>query len=306
MRTRPSPFSPKLTFGSPRLKALSPRERRSKISVSAPLTQLFALVCFLLPLCAPAFAQGTPFVPDDFKFGRNEDKSTLRYCVDPRDPEWELAKEIGEDIVSALLLKPKQVVIQDQVVTSGWDALYRHFLADCDINFGFKLIPEGYPGWLALSRAYYNASYVLAVLDPNWKSLADMPVDKPIGTSIASSADFALIKYLEALPADRQWPRFPMGTPQATMKALLDGTVSAALVWGPAAWQVMQADSAYARVRFISPAPLAVTTLGVGAAMLSNDTFLRTSIDRAIASLAADGTIAKIIAAHHFPAEVPK
>jgi polar amino acid transport system substrate-binding protein len=253
-----------------------------------------------------ALAQGTPFVPDQEKFGRNEDKSTLRYCVDPRDPEWELAKEIGEDIVAALLLKSKQVVIQDQIVVSNWDTLYRHFLADCDIYFGFKLIPGGYPGWLALSRPYYNASYVLAVTDAGWKSLAEIPVDKPIGTAIASSADFALIKYLEALPAAKQWPRFPMGTPQAAMKALIDGTVSAALVWGPAAWALMQSDPAYAKVRFISPTPLAVTTLGVGAAMLADDTFLRSTIDRAIAALAADGTIAKIIAAHHFPAEVPK
>jgi polar amino acid transport system substrate-binding protein len=132
-------------------------------------------------------------------------------------------------------------------------------------------------------------------------------VDKPIGSAIGTSADFALIKYLQAIPADRQWPRFPMGSNEATLQALLKGTVSAALVWGPAAWALQQSDPAtYGGVRLISPAPLAVTTLGVGAAMLANETFLRTSVDQAIAALAADGTIGKILEAHHFPGEVPK
>jgi polar amino acid transport system substrate-binding protein len=179
-------------------------------------------------------------------------------------------------------------------------------LKDCDIYFGFKLIPGGYPAWLALSRPYYEASYVLGVEDPDWMSLADIPRDKPIGAAIGTTADFAFIAYLKAIPPRQRWPRFPMGNNEAALKALLKGTVAAALVWGPAAWALQQSDPSYANLRFIPPAPLPVSTLGVGAAMLANNTFLRANIDQAIVSLSADGTIQGILAEHHFPAAVSK
>jgi polar amino acid transport system substrate-binding protein len=255
-------------------------------------------------LSTNASGQETPFLPDDWQYGRHEDEGTLRYCVDPRDPEWEIAGDIGEAIAGALLLEPAPATVEDTIVVAGWDSLYRHLLTDCDLYFGFKLIPGAYPGWLALSRPYYEASYVLAVRDAQWGSLADIPPDRPIGSAIATTADFALIKYLEGLPGDRRWPRFPMGSNQAALEALHKGIVAAALVWGPAAWAVMRSDPVYADVRLISPAPLPVSTLGVGTVMLANETFLRTSVDDAIAALSADGTIEEILTEHGFPAAV--
>ena len=195
-------------------------------------------------------------------------------------------------------------MIEDKIVTAGWTTLYTHLLQDCDVYFGFKLIPSAYPGWLALSRPYYASTYVLAVTDPSWSSLADIPTDRPIAAAIATTADFNLIKYIESLPADHRWQRFPMGTNENALAALKAGTVAAALVWGPAVWALQQADPGYAGVRLISTDPLPVTTLGMGAAILSNQSFLRTSVDQAIAALAADGTIAAILEEHHFPAEV--
>jgi polar amino acid transport system substrate-binding protein len=265
---------------------------------------LVALALVAAAAAGGSRAQETPFLPDDWQYGRHEDEGTLRYCIDKRDPEWPVAADIGEAIAAALLLEPAVATIEDGVIVAGWDSLYRHLLSDCDIYFGFKLIPGAYPGWLSLSRPYYEASYVLAVTDPAWTSLADIPPSVPIGSATATTADFALIKYLETLPADRRWPRFPMGTNEATLAALLKGTVAAALVWGPAAWAIISADPAYADVRLISPAPLPVSTLGVGAVMLANETFLRTSVDDAIAALAADGTIEAILSEHDFPAAV--
>jgi polar amino acid transport system substrate-binding protein len=266
----------------------------------------FAIAVLTAAAAQPGHAQQTPFVPDDWQYGRHEDEGTLRYCIDPRDPEWEIAADIGEAIAAALLLEPARKTIEDTVVVAGWDTLYRHLLSDCDVYFGFKLIPGAYPGWVALSRPYYEASYVVAVTDPTWTSLADIPAGKPIGSALATTADFALIKYLETLPADRRWPRFPMSNNQAALEALAKGTVAAALVWGPAAWATTSGDATYANVRLISPAPLPVSTLGVGAVMLANETFLRKSVDDAIAALSADGSIEAILAEHAFPATVAK
>jgi polar amino acid transport system substrate-binding protein len=93
-----------------------------------------------------------------------------------------------------------------------------------------------------------------------------------------------------------------MGTNEAALAALADGTADAALVWGPAAWAIAEADPAYAGMRLVPIAPLPETTLGVGAALLARQSFLRSSLDQAIGDLVADGTIAGILAAHDFPA----
>ncbi len=52
----------------------------------------------------------------------------------------------------------------------------------------------------------------------------------------------------------------------------------------------------------IDPNPLPPTTLGVGALLLADETFLRTAVDEAIAALSADGTIAGILEMYAFPA----
>ena len=195
-------------------------------------------------------------------------------------------------------------MISDKIVTAGWSSLYQHLLSDCDVYFGFKLIPGAYPGWLALSRSYYDASYVLAVTTPGWTSLADIPADRPIGTAIGTSADFTFIKYLATLPAAQRWSRFPMGDNRAALDALVDGTTAAALVWGPAVWALQKSEPAYAEVRLIGTDPLPTTTLGMGAAMLANESFLRSNLDNAIAALAADGTLQAIVDADGFPATV--
>lgn len=262
---------------------------------------LGALLLAGLGLLTPAFAQDRPFVPDEWQYGRPEDRGTLRYCLDPRDPEWRIARDVAEALAGALLLRPAEYVIPDQRVTATWDTLYQHLLRDCDVYFGFKLIPGGYPDWFALSRAYYSASYALAVEDGAWTSLADVPRDRPVATAIGTSADFALVKYLQTLPAGSRWTRFPMGTNETALAALRDGTAAAALVWGPAAWAIGQTDPAYAGMRLVSIAPLPETTLGVGAALLAKQSFLRANLDQAIGDLVADGSIAGILAAHDFP-----
>jgi polar amino acid transport system substrate-binding protein len=180
------------------------------------------------------------------------------------------------------------------------------FLESCDVFLGFKLISDAYPPWIAISRPYYRASYVLVTKDPNWKSLADMPKSTAIGATIGTSADLRLIQYLQALPADQRWSRFPMGSDELTLQALQRGTVGVALVWGPSFWALQKTDPTLAGLRQISPRPLPETTVGIGAIVLANETFLRKSVDDAIAALTADGTIEAILNRAKFPATPAK
>jgi polar amino acid transport system substrate-binding protein len=159
---------------------------------------------------------------------------------------------------------------------------------------------------MVLTRPYYRAFYVLAVNDPGWSSLADMPKAKALGATIGTAADLRLVQYQMALRPNERWDRFPLSSDEATLAALTKGTIGAALVWGPALWSLQKSDSGLAKLRLISPAPLPRTSADIGGALLANETFLRTNIDQAIASLTADGTIASILASEKFPAEAVK
>lgn len=243
-----------------------------------------------------------PYVPDEWRYGRNQDNATLRYCIDPRDPDHPVAQEIARAMAAALLVQPVAYTVEDQSVTSDFDVLYRMLLEHCDVYLGFKLISEAYPDWLALSRPYYQAAYALVVADPGWQRLADVPLDRPIGATLGTTADIRLIEYLQALPAGQRWRRFPMSSDDAAIAALRDGTLAAALIWQPSLWARRQVDPALAGLRVIQSDPLPATVLGVGGALLSDQTFLRSSLDQAIAALIADGTLQAILDAQGFPA----
>jgi polar amino acid transport system substrate-binding protein len=92
-----------------------------------------------------------------------------------------------------------------------------------------------------------------------------------------------------------------MSSDEAALQAVMHGTTGAALVWAPALWALRKTNADIAKLPEIAPRPLPVSTADVGAILLSKQTFLRSSIDRALASLTADGTIAGILKDENFP-----
>jgi polar amino acid transport system substrate-binding protein len=257
---------------------------------------------------APASAQAapefdeTPFAPGQWNIGRRLDESEFRYCVDPRDPDWEVDGAIADAIAQGLLLEPKRYVVRSDIVVEDITKVYALMLEHCDVHMGFKLIPQGYPDWVTLSRPYYEIGYVFVTADPAIHRLADLPPGRAIGATIGTAAHIRLVSYLKSLPADARWPVYPYGTNDLSLEELHKGTVDVALVWGPSFWGKQHGDPAYADLRVIDPAPLPPTTFGVGALMLSNQAFLRTAVDEAIAALTADGTIAGILEKYGLPA----
>src|SRR5205814_891465 len=107
-----------------------------------------------------AAAAQTPYVPDEWRYGRHSAESSLSYCVDKRDPDWPVARDIGEAIAGAMLLRPKPFVIEDTTVGDDIEVLYHTLLDSCDLYLGFKLIPETLPDWLTVTRSYYRTSYL--------------------------------------------------------------------------------------------------------------------------------------------------
>jgi polar amino acid transport system substrate-binding protein len=267
----------------------------------------FAVVFFTaVMLCTGTLQAQAPFVLQEDRPGRRVDDFNLRYCVDKRDPAWEVDQAIGEAIAGALLLEPVVHVVEDEAVREDLDRLYLHLLRNCSIYFGFKLLPGVYPDWLTVSRPYYEVGYVLAVKNPDWQRLGDIPPGEALGPTIGTAADFRLIQYLNSLPAAERWRRFPESSDQIALTAVLNGDVAGALVWGPSFGALTKSDPAFAELRTIALDPLPISSIPVGAVMLSTETFLRSSIDEAIASLVADGTIAAILAERGFEATIPE
>ncbi|MCD7061387.1 substrate-binding periplasmic protein [Pelagibacterium xiamenense] len=273
--------------------------------LTGPLLALAPLMVALSPSAIPAQEPefyDIPTAPEHWTYGRRLDEAQLRYCVDRRDPAWEVADAIAEALASGLLLEPQRHVVEADIIAEDITAVYEVMLQHCDMHMGFKLIPEGYPDWLTITRAYYQSEYVFVTADPDLQALAGLPPGRPIGATSGTLAHLRLVSYVGALQADDRWPVFPMGTSERALAALRDGTVDVALVWAPAFWAGQRANADYVDFRVIDPAPLPPTRLGVGAIMLSDETFLRNAVDEAIAALTADGTIGAILDDYGFPA----
>ncbi len=279
-----------------------PALQRLAGSLPAFAVLVFAVLPGSVPGQEPEFYD-RPQAENQWTYGRRLDESQLRYCVDWRDPDWEVAGAIADALALGLLLEPKRHVVEGQIPVEDITMVYGIMLEHCDIHMGFKLIPQGYPDWVTVTRPYYEAEYVFVSANPDIRSLADLRPSRPIGATMGTQAHLRLVSYLMALPADDRWRTFPMGTGDLALKSLLEGTVDVAVVWAPGLWAKQREDPAYAGLHVIDPDPLPRDTLGVGALLLSNETFLRAAIDEAIAALRADGTIAGILDEYGFPAK---
>lgn len=257
----------------------------------------------VLALLMPAFASAqTPFVQDEWKYGTRQDGVSLHYCVDERDPDLPVARKVGAAIAGALLLEGKEHAVGEDWSGEDIDQTYQVLLQTCDVFLGFKLIADAYPDWLTITRGYYRGSYVLVTANADWKSLADVPRSQIIGGTVGTSADMRLIQYLAALKPAERWTHYPLPSDEDALKNVVDGKLAAALIWGPSLWALQTSNPDFARLRVIALRPLPPSTADVGAVMLTRETFLRASLDQAIAALTADGTIQAILKGFDFPA----
>lgn len=243
-----------------------------------------------------------PFAPGQWNIGQPLDASHLRYCIDERDPDWEIAGDIADAIAAGLLLEPQRYVVQSDMVREDITKIYQTLLEHCDVQMGFKLIPDGLPEWVIATRPYYEAEYVFATTDPSIETLGDLAPATPIAATMGTSAHLQLFTYVQTLAPEERLRVFPMGTNELSLDSLLNGTADVALVWGPSLWAAERENPDLPQLHLVDPSPMRPTTLGVAGLLLSQNTYLRTAIDQAIAALTADGTIGAILENYDFAA----
>jgi polar amino acid transport system substrate-binding protein len=278
------------------------------------LTGLLAMLVLALAFIAPSasalaqqdpdFYDDQPYAPGQWDIGRPLNPSELRYCVDPRDPSWQVDGEIADAIAQILLLEPKRYVVPSEFSNEDFTKVYAILLQNCDVYMGFKLIPDGYPDWVTLTRPYDTIGYEFVTAKPDLKALSDLPPGRPIAGTLGTTATIRVSTYSASLPQDKRWQIFPFNSDDLALGALIDGTADVAVVWGPSFWDKQQHDPAYAGLHIIDSAPIPATTLGVGGLLLKQNAFMRTQIDQAITQLVGDGTIKGIVDKYKYPATV--
>lgn len=223
----------------------------------------------------------------------------ITFCLDEQSVGAPFDHRVGEAIASALLLTPKFTRAPSGfgIDAQGYlDELQIVMANTCDVLLGVSLQPNyPYPEWASPTRAYAQVPFVLAVTDPGYKSLADIPKTKTLGTALGSIGEYAFITYNQQLPEAERWRRLPYADPKLMVKRLQDGTLGGIILWGPSLSRAVGGDPAKAGLRIIDTTPVAQSFVLVGALVSSRDAFLRSQVDNAIASLITDGTIQSLL-----------
>ena len=187
-----------------------PSDGRERLAVMTA-----ALSVCLLPLAA-ARAQ-TPFVPDEWRFGKRQESSTLRYCIDARDPDLPVARKIAAAVADALLLQPQGTRDRRDPTTtdmSGEDLDDHYRMSDPALRCVLRL--QAVAGRLS-GLGHHHAALLprpICICRAIRPGVAGRHADQPraIGATIGTAADLRLIAVSAGAraPAER-WDKFPDG-----------------------------------------------------------------------------------------------
>ncbi|MCC6984217.1 MAG: transporter substrate-binding domain-containing protein [Bauldia sp.] len=234
---------------------------------------------------------------------RRTEGDQIAFCVAHGSDTAAFEQAVGEELAAALLLKPVFVESQSGFSIDGMgylDAVLLSLTNECDVMLGMALVTGGgYPDWLTVTRPYAGVPFLVTTTqNAAYRSLGDVPPGRTIGTQIVSAGDTMLYAYVSQLPPSEQWRRLPYGDSGRLVERLRDGTLDAIIIYEPALMTVTEGDPAAAGLQVIAAEPLRDLEVPIGAVLLSRNIFLRTQLDSAIASLVADGTIARLMAEH--------
>jgi len=276
----------------------------------AIVAMLAALVCFA---SGAANAQGVEIPPRDTyqDRGRGGQGSKVALCVNGAAMMASFEAALARELASALLLTAEVIEVKTWRPTEPLDyrlplifeEIYVLFAEQCDGFMGFTLA-QGYPEWMTITRPYLTTRTILVTTSADYRKLADIPVNQPLGTRILGGVDNQVIMYLQSLPEKGRWRRLSYYNNKVLIDRLRDGTVAAAFVWEPALYRATGGKPEAAGLHII-PSPFEPMQTDLGIALRSQDAFLSVTLGQAIDSLRADGTIDRLLAEHGLAAPKP-
>jgi len=225
----------------------------------------------------------------------------LRICVDPDNPPLSLNGmgaqpgidvEIGQAIAARLDLQPRLVWVD---TTYGGRALRRSLLAgQCELFMGLPVDPAAETtGALATTSPYYSTGYrLIRTHDGSNEAPAAMDLRQlRIAVERQSGAQMRLERIGSHLVV--------YGNQREVLDAVAHGDVDAGAVWLPDVGRLLQGRALATAAADAAPDRLLQWNMAVGVRRADVD--LRTSVNRAIADLLAEGRIEAIFDRYRLP-----
>ena len=230
--------------------------------------------------------------------------STLQYCLDVRDPDLPVARRDRQGDCAGAAARAQTARNRPKYGRRG----YRQSLSRVSRNLRRLSRLQADPGRLS-AMARDHAALLPDVLRPgDGRSRLDVA-----RRHAAVAGDRCHHRHQRRHPADPisagaaggraagagfPWVRTNLRLPRSAR-----GTVGVALVWGPSFWALQTARSLARQVCASSrPSRCRIARSTSARRCLPSETFLRSNIDQAIASLTADGSIQAILDSEKFPA----
>jgi lysine/arginine/ornithine transport system substrate-binding protein len=225
----------------------------------------------------------------------------LRICVDPDNPPLSLNGmgaqpgidvEIGQAIAARLDMQPRLVWVD---TTYGGRALRRSLLAgQCELFMGLPVDPAAETtGALATTSPYYSTGYrEIRTHDGSNEAPAAMDLRQlRIAVERQSGAQMRLERIGSHLVV--------YGNQREVLDAVAHGDVDAGAVWLPDVGRLLQGRALATAAADAAPDRLLQWNMAVGVRRADVD--LRTSVNRAIADLLAEGRIEAIFDRYRLP-----
>lgn len=247
-----------------------------------------------------AFAQTGTLPPQLLDHSLRLQGDDIRACVDDFSPGGAIDRAVAQAIGDALLLNVVFVPALRGFPLDGDGYLAElqvHLNNDCDLFMGISVQPNSpFPDWALVTRPYARIPFVLAVTNPTYNKLADIPKGLFIGTALASLGERVFLTTMQQLPNEQRWKRLPYADFSLMLTRLREGKLAGMLLWQPALVKLLADDPDRNSIRVISIDPLPRVDVLVGALVPVRNSYLRNQVDAAIATLVENGTIGQILA----------
>lgn len=258
------------------------------------MLKLLAPALLLLSTGA-ALAQTSGVPPEEFNNTRRQAGDSIQVCFDRTSLSRRFDEAVAQALGEALFLEVKVMEGFGGFPLTGdgfMDELNLAMNNDCDMFMGVAVSPNTpVSESFSITRPYATIPFVLAVKNPDWQRLGDIPRDQRLGTAIASMGEMTYITWAQQRSKPERWVRLPYADPNLMATRVLDGTIAGMILWQPVLASLQAARPDAAALRVIANDPIPESETHVGALLSSRNSFLRSQIDQAIDALAADGTI---------------
>ena len=246
-----------------------------------------------------AFGQSAGVPPEEMNNTRRLAGDQINVCFDITSLGRAFDEDVAKAIGDALFLQVNVVEGFGGFPLNGDGFIDELTLAmnnTCDMFMGVAVSANSpLSDAFSLTRPYATIPFVIAVAEPGWESLGDIPKDRKLGTAMASLGEMNYITWAQQQPEADRWIRYPYADFNKMATRVLDGTIAGMVLWQPALARLQKERPDAAKLRIIANDPIPSADVSVGALVSSRNSFLRSQVDQAIDALVQDGTIATLM-----------